>query len=50
MALGRIGTQAAKDALNKATADKDPVVKNAVNRALRGDRSSAMMRAGELPT
>ena len=50
MALGRIGSAAAKDALNKAGSEKDPVVKNAVNRALRGDRSSTMVRAGELPT
>lgn len=50
MALGRIGTQAAKDVLNKAANDKEPLVKSAVNRALRGDRSSTMVRAGELPT
>jgi HEAT repeat protein len=50
MALGRIGTQAAKDALQKAANDKEPLVKSAVNRALRGDRSSTMVRAGELPT
>jgi HEAT repeat protein len=50
MALGRIGTQAAKDVLQKSANDKDPLVKSAVNRALRGDRSSTMVRAGELPT
>jgi HEAT repeat protein len=49
MALGRIGSQAAKDALQKAGQDKEPIVKNAVSRALRGDRASGMFRAGETP-
>ncbi len=49
MALGRIGSAAAKDSLTKATGDKDPLVKTAANRALRGDRASTMLRAGELP-
>jgi hypothetical protein len=38
MGLGRIGTSKARDALNRAAADKDPVVRNAVSRALRGGR------------
>lgn len=49
MALGRIGSQNAKNSLQKAAMDKEPLVKNAVARALRGDRSSTMMRAGDLP-
>ena len=49
MALGRIGSQAARASLQKASQDKDPLVKNAVTRALRGDRASSMFRAGELP-
>jgi len=49
MALGRIGTTAAQDSLRKAAQDKDPLVRNAVARALRGDRASSMFRAGELP-
>lgn len=36
MALGRIGTAAATEALRKAQGEKDVVVRNAVNRALRG--------------
>lgn len=50
MALGRIGTEAARASLEKAGQDKEAIVRNAVNRALRGDRSSTMIRAGELPT
>jgi len=50
MALGRIGSEAARAALNRAANDKEPLVKNAVSRALRGDRSSTMLRAGELPS
>jgi HEAT repeat protein len=50
MALGRIGTPAARAALEKAAQEKDPLVRNAVNRALRGDRASTMIRAGEIPT
>jgi hypothetical protein len=49
MALGRIGSQKARDCLQQALQDKEPLVKNAVARALRGDRSSSMTRAGELP-
>ncbi|MFI5279815.1 MAG: HEAT repeat domain-containing protein [Gemmatimonadales bacterium] len=49
MALGRIGSQAARDALNKAAQDKEPLVKSAVMRAIRGERSSSMFRAGEIP-
>lgn len=36
MALGRVGTQGALDALRKASTDKEILVRNAVNRALRG--------------
>lgn len=36
MALGKIGTDEALAALRKSSSDKDPVVRNAVNRALRG--------------
>ena len=49
MALGRIGSQAARSSLQRAMQDKEPLVKNAVARALRGDRASSMFRAGELP-
>jgi hypothetical protein len=35
MALGRVGTTRAQDALRKAGSEKDAVVRNAVNRALR---------------
>jgi len=50
MALGRIASDAARAALAKAATDKDALVRNAVSRALRGDRSSTMLRAGEIPT
>ncbi|OGT96508.1 MAG: hypothetical protein A3I79_01620 [Gemmatimonadetes bacterium RIFCSPLOWO2_02_FULL_71_11] len=50
MALGRVGTPVAHASLEKALEDKEPLVKNAVARALRGDRASSMFRAGELPT
>lgn len=36
MALGKIGTHDATDALNRAQGDKDVLVRNAVNRAVRG--------------
>ncbi len=36
MALGRVTGTAALDALRRAAADKDLVVRNAVNKALRG--------------
>ncbi len=49
MALGRIASQKARDSLQKASQDKEPLVRNAVNRALRGDRASSMFRAGEMP-
>ena len=35
MALGKIRTPAARDVLQKVTQDKEPLVRNAVNRALR---------------
>ena len=38
MGLGRIATAKARDALNRAAADKDPVVRNAVAKALRSGR------------
>jgi hypothetical protein len=39
MALGRIGSQRALDSLNKASSDKDVIVRNAVTRAIRGSAS-----------
>ena len=36
VALGRIGTAAARDSLQLADGDKDVVVRNAVTRAMRG--------------
>lgn len=36
MALGKVGTRRAREALEKAAGDKDAVVKNAVTRATRG--------------
>jgi HEAT repeat protein len=36
MALGRINTRRARESLEKSAGDKDAVVKNAVNRAMRG--------------
>jgi hypothetical protein len=36
MALGRIGSDAAVGVLRKASSDKEILVRNAVNRALRG--------------
>lgn len=36
MALGKINTAKANDALNKATGEKDPIVRNAVSKAIRG--------------
>ena len=38
MGLGRIATAKAREALNRAAADKDPVVRNAVTKALRSGR------------
>jgi hypothetical protein len=35
MALGRIDTESARAVLERHTDDKDPLVRNAVNRALR---------------
>ena len=40
IALGRIGSGGARESLNKASAEKDVVVRNAVNRALRGASAS----------
>jgi hypothetical protein len=50
MALGRIGSEGARASLQRAMNDKEAIVRNAVSRALRGDRASTMMRAGELPS
>jgi HEAT repeat protein len=36
LGLGRIGTPEARQLLERAAADKEPIVRNAVNRALRG--------------
>ena len=36
VALGRVGTPRAQDALRRASSEKDVIVRNAVNRALRG--------------
>lgn len=41
MALGRIGSAKAMDALRKAAGEKDVVVRNAVSRALRGTSAGA---------
>ena len=38
MGLGRIGSSKARESLNRAATDKDPVVRNAVAKALRGGR------------
>ncbi|MBI1723517.1 MAG: HEAT repeat domain-containing protein [Gemmatimonadetes bacterium] len=43
MALGKIGTPSARQALEKAAADKEPLVRNAVSRALRGERATQSM-------
>ena len=40
IALGRIGSDKAIDALRKAAAEKDFIVRNAVTRALRGGASA----------
>ncbi len=37
MAIGKIGTPEAREVLNRVGNDKDPLVRNAVGRALRGD-------------
>jgi HEAT repeat protein len=36
VALGRVGTAAARESLQRADGDKEAIVRNAVNRALRG--------------
>jgi HEAT repeat protein len=41
IALGRVGTAKARDALQKASGEKDIVVRNAVNKALRGAGGAA---------
>jgi HEAT repeat protein len=41
LALGRIGTEKARQSLQAATSEEDPVVRSAVNRALRGEESPA---------
>ena len=37
MAIGKIATPEAREVLNHVANDKDALVRNAVNRALRGD-------------
>jgi hypothetical protein len=49
MALGKIASDRARAALEKAANDKEPLVRSAVGRALRGERASSLFRAGELP-
>ena len=41
LALGRIGTEAARQALERASMDKEALVRNAVSRALRGPAGTA---------
>jgi len=50
MALGKIATDKARAALERSANDKEPLVKSAVARALRGERGSSLFRAGELPS
>lgn len=45
MALGKIGTPSARASLEKASSDKEALVRNAVNRALRGERATQSMFA-----
>ncbi len=49
MALGKIRTPAARDALQKAAQDKEPLVRNAVNRAMR-EVGGAMGGGGGIST
>jgi HEAT repeat protein len=37
MALGRIGSQKAQESLRQSSGEKEVLVRNAVNRALRGE-------------
>jgi HEAT repeat protein len=39
MALGRIGTKKAQECLQRASGEKDVIVRNAVSRALRGSQT-----------
>jgi HEAT repeat protein len=39
LGLGRVGTPEARQLLERAAADKEPIVRNAVNRALRGGQA-----------
>ncbi|MEK6609896.1 MAG: HEAT repeat domain-containing protein [Gemmatimonadota bacterium] len=45
MALGKIGTPSARASLEKASSDKEALVRNAVNRALRGERATQSLFA-----
>jgi len=45
MALGKIGTPSARQSLEKAASDKEALVRNAVSRALRGERATQSMFA-----
>lgn len=49
VALGKIGTERARAALEKAAGDKEAVVRTAVGKALRGERASSLFRASDLP-
>lgn len=48
MALGKIGTPRARECLERAREDKEPLVRNAVMRALRGERGSALFKTSDL--
>jgi hypothetical protein len=50
MALGKIASDRARAALERAASDKEVVVRTAVARALRGERGSSLFRAGDLPS
>ena len=49
MALGKIATERARASLQKAASDKEPLVRSAVGKALRGERGSSLFRAGDIP-
>jgi len=43
--LGRINSKKSQESLQRATSEKDVIVRNAVNRALRGERATGTFRA-----
>ncbi len=49
MALGKIATERARFALQKAANDKEALVRSAVGKALRGERGSSLFRTGDIP-